>query len=78
MSTTKQELLVTSLHTLEIAICFGLAFWLLKWAGMETEVKTLIGGTALAFIAKLVREVPAIPVSDWVNMPFLKVKKPKV
>jgi hypothetical protein len=78
MSTTKKELLVTTLHTLEVVICFVLAFVILKWAGMESNAKELIGGTALVFIAKLMREIPAIPVNDWVNTPFLSKPKPKV
>lgn len=77
-TTTKRELLVTFLHTLEVVVCFLIAFFLLKWAGMESNMKELIGGAALTFIAKLMREIPAIPVNDWVNTPFLTKQKPKV
>jgi hypothetical protein len=78
MTLNKQELLVSGLHTLEIVLCIVASFLILRFVGMESEFKTLIGTVVLAFVAKLLRESSSIPVSDWVNAPFTKAtQKPK-
>ena len=69
MKVNKQELVVSSLHTLEVAVCLLVSFLVLKAIGMESDAKAFIGTVVLAFMAKLVREATAIPVKDWVNQP---------
>lgn len=71
MTINKQELLVSALHTLEVAVCLLVSFFVLKAVGMESDAKAFIGTVVLAFAAKLVREATAIPVKDWVNQPSL-------
>lgn len=77
MKLNKQELLVTFLHTLEVAVCLLISYFALKAVGMESDAKAFIGTVVLAFAAKLVRESTAIPVSDWVNKSSLTQSEPK-
>lgn len=77
MTINKQELVVSALHTLEVAVCLLVSYFVLKLVGMESDAKAFVGTVVLAFAAKMVRESTAIPLHDWVNQSSLSKKPAK-
>ena len=67
MDDLKTALLSMLLHTIEVAVCFLVAFCALHWFGQLNGVTEAVVGLVLVAIAKFIRAYEKCPTPDYVN-----------
>jgi ABC-type arginine transport system permease subunit len=67
MGETKEALVSTLIHTLELAACVVASVVVLKVLGADGETSAMVMTLVLAALTKFVRSHEDIPVGDYVN-----------
>lgn len=67
MGDTKEALVSTLVHTIELGACVLAAVVVLKFLGADSETSAMVMTLILAALTKFVRSHEDIPVGDYVN-----------
>ncbi len=67
MGDTKEALVATLIHSVELAVCLGAAWLAVNFLGVSGEGQMALVALVVAAIAKFARAHEDIPVGDYVN-----------
>lgn len=62
-----ESLRSTIIHTVELAVVFGIAFLILRYFQVDSDVSKYLVGIVLGALAKFARANESVPLRDYVN-----------